>query len=192
MDKSRLDDHRMFENTCRNLLKHIGEDPYREGLVETPKRMAKAWKHWTKGYGQDPADVFKEFTDGGEGYDEMIIVSPIPFYSHCEHHMAAIFGDVYIGYIPNGKIAGLSKFARVVDIFAQRLQVQERLTVQIANAINQHLEPLGVGVFVKARHFCMESRGVEKSGVYTKTSAMRGVFLNKSEVRAEFFELLKQ
>ena len=191
MDKSRLYSTPL-QDTCKMLLKHIGEDPNREGLQETPKRMAKAWEHWTQGYKQDPADVFKEFTDGGEGYDEMIIVSPIPFYSHCEHHMAAIFGDAYIGYIPSGKIAGLSKFARVVDIFARRLQVQERLTVQIANAIQEHLNPRGVGVFIKARHFCMESRGVEKPGLYTKTSAMRGVFLNKSKVRAEFFELLKQ
>ncbi len=172
-------------------LEYIGEDPTREGLRETPKRMMKAWDFWTSGYNQKPEDVFKEFSDGGEGYDQMILVSPIPFYSHCEHHMAAIFGDIHIGYIPNGKIAGLSKFARLVDIFARRLQVQERLTVQIADAIEKHLNPQGVAVMVDGRHFCMESRGIQKASIKTKTSAMRGVFLKKLAARNEFFNLLK-
>ncbi|KKP77705.1 MAG: GTP cyclohydrolase 1 [candidate division WS6 bacterium GW2011_GWF1_35_23] len=179
-----------IEDACVRLLEYCGENPEREGLKETPARMARAWQFWTSGYNQNPKDIFKTFEDGGENYDEMIVISPIPFYSHCEHHMAAIFGDVYIAYIPNGRIAGLSKFARLVDVFARRLQVQERLTTQIADTIEQELNPRGIGVFIKARHFCMESRGVQKSGVYTKTSALRGIFLTKAEVRAEFFGMI--
>ena len=153
--------------------------------------MAKAWKFWTSGYSMDPDAVFKEFADGGEHYDEMVIIDPIPFYSHCEHHMAAIFGEVHIAYVPDKKIAGLSKFARLVDIFARRLQVQERITVQIADAIEKNLAPLGVAVFIKATHFCIESRGVEKAGTKAKTSALRGVFKDNPAARAEFFSLLK-
>lgn len=179
------------EDIFTRFLEFVGEDPNREGLVETPKRMAKAWKFWTSGYEQDPDSVFKEFTDGGENYDEMVLLDPIPFFSHCEHHMAAIFGEVHIAYIPDKKIAGLSKFARLVDIFARRLQVQERITFQIADAIEKNLQPLGVAVFIKATHFCIASRGVQKVGTSAKTSALRGVFKEKPAARAEFFSLLK-
>lgn len=179
------------EDIFTRFLEFVGEDPNREGLLETPKRMAKAWKFWTSGYGQDPDSVFKEFSDGGEHYDEMVLLDPIPFFSHCEHHMAAIFGEVHIAYIPNKKIAGLSKFARLVDIFARRLQVQERITFQIADAIEKNLQPLGVAVFIKATHFCIASRGVQKVGTSAKTSALRGVFKEKPAARAEFFSLLK-
>ena len=179
------------EDIFTRFLEFVGEDPNREGLVETPKRMAKAWKFWTSGYEQDPDSVFKEFTDGGEHYDEMVLLDPIPFFSHCEHHMAAIFGEVHIAYIPDKKIAGLSKFARLVDIFARRLQVQERITFQIADAIEKNLQPLGVAVFIKATHFCIASRGVQKVGTNAKTSALRGVFKEKPDARAEFFSLLK-
>lgn len=179
------------EDIFTRFLEFVGEDPNREGLVETPKRMAKAWKFWTSGYSQDPDSVFKEFTDGGENYDEMVLLDPIPFFSHCEHHMAAIFGEVHIAYIPDKKIAGLSKFARLVDIFARRLQVQERITFQIADAIEKNLQPLGVAVFIKATHFCIASRGVQKVGTSAKTSALRGVFKEKPAARAEFFSLLK-
>lgn len=172
-------------------LEMIGEDPSREGLRETPARMVKAWKHWTSGYDQDPKEVFKLFEDGGEDYDQMILIEPIPFYSHCEHHMAAMFGNIYIGYIPDKKIAGLSKFIRLVDIFSRRLQVQERLTTQIANTImSSELKPHGCGVFVKGHHFCMESRGVERAGVNAKTDALRGCF-TQQEVRQEFFNMIK-
>lgn len=184
------DQSRSIEDACTRLLQYVGEDPNREGLLETPHRMAKAWKEWTAGYEQDYKQVFKTFADGGENYDQMLVLDPIPFHSHCEHHMAAIFGEVYIGYIPNGRIAGLSKFARLVDVFARRLQVQERLTVQIADAIEECLEPLGVAVYIKARHFCMESRGVQKSGIFTKTAALRGEFKTDSATRAEFYQLL--
>ena len=179
------------EDIFTRFLEFVGENPNREGLLETPKRMAKAWKFWTSGYGQDPDSVFKEFSDGGEHYDEMVLLDPIPFFSHCEHHMAAIFGEVHSAYIPNKKIAGLSKFARLVDIFARRLQVQERITFQIADAIEKNLQPLGVAVFIKATHFCIASRGVQKVGTSAKTSALRGVFKEKPAARAEFFSLLK-
>ena len=177
------------EDAVVRLLDFVGENPNREGLVETPSRVVKAWKEWTEGYGMDPATCFKAFGDGAENYDEMISLDPIAFNSHCEHHLAAIFGNVYISYIPNKRIAGLSKFCRLVDIFAKRLQVQERLTTQIADAIMEHLQPLGVGVSIKARHFCMESRGVKKSGVYTTTTALRGVIKEDPNSRSEFLAI---
>jgi GTP cyclohydrolase I len=172
------------------LLQYIGEDATREGLEETPGRFLKAWKEWTSGYGIDPSGLFKDFGDGGEDYDEMVIIDPIPFYSHCEHHLAAIFGTVHLAYLPNGRIAGLSKFARLVDIYAMRLQVQERMTTQIANDIMTYLNPLGCAVLVRARHFCMESRGVKKPGAETSTIAIRGNF-KQAETRAEFLNLIK-
>ena len=157
----------------------------RPGLLETPDRAAKAWEFWTSGYDIDVPGLFKAFEDGADNVNEMVTVANIPFYSHCEHHMAAIFGRVTVGYIPNGKIVGLSKISRVVDAFARRLQVQERMTTQIADAIMQHLEPRGVGVRVVARHMCMESRGICQQGHHTTTTALRGVF-NEGTVRGEF------
>ena len=179
------------DDVAVRLLQFIGEDPSREGLQETPQRFLKAWKHWASGYAQDPAEILKTFEDGAEGCDQLILVKDIPIYSHCEHHLAAIFGVAHIGYIPNGRIVGLSKLARVADIFARRLQVQERLTNQIADTLEEHLKPLGVAVIVKARHFCMESRGVEKMGSATITSAMRGVFRENAAARAEFMGLVR-
>jgi GTP cyclohydrolase I len=175
----------------QTLLMQVEPDTYdREGLQETPHRVAKAWDFWTSGYDVDPADVLKVFEDGAEGYNEMIVVKDIPIYSHCEHHLAAIFGTATIAYIPDGKVVGLSKLSRLADIFARRLQVQERLTVQIANALMDHLQPKGCGVVVKARHMCMESRGVCQQGHHTRTSALRGVFA-EGPVRAEFLALDK-
>lgn len=171
------------------LLQVLGEDPQREGLQETPKRVMKAWRHWTSGYNQAAADVLKTFEDGAEGTDEMVIVKDIQLYSHCEHHMAPFFGKAHVAYIPNKRIVGLSKLARVVDIFAHRLQVQERLTNQVANAIWETLEPIGVGVIIEATHFCMCSRGVNKQGSTTVTSALRGALKEKPEARAEFMAL---
>ncbi|MCK5603184.1 GTP cyclohydrolase I FolE [Candidatus Pacearchaeota archaeon] len=180
------------EDIGTRLLEFIGEDPTREGLKETPARFIKAWQKWSEGYGQDPAKILKTFTDGAENCDEVVLVKDIPIYSHCEHHLAAIFGTAHIAYIPNGKIVGLSKLARVANCFARRLQVQERLTTQIADAIQKHLNPLGVAVVINARHFCMESRGVEKLGSSTTTSAMLGVFKEKDNAaRMEFLELIK-
>lgn len=171
------------------LLQLVGEDPTREGLTETPTRVVKAWRHWCSGYGKDPAKLLKVFEDGGETYDQMVLVKDIPIYSHCEHHLAAIIGTASIAYIPNGKIVGLSKLSRLADMFARRLQVQERLTDQIADALFKHLEPKGVGVLIKARHLCMESRGICQQGHHTVTTALRGVIKDEPETRAEFLRL---
>lgn len=167
-----------------NLLSLIGEDPQREGLLETPDRVSRAWAFWCSGYGQNPSDVLKCFEDGAT--DEMVIVKDLPFYSKCEHHMADIFGTATIAYVPNGKIVGLSKLDRLLEIFARRLQVQERLTGQVADALMEHLAPKGAGVVIKARHMCMESRGISKQGAVTITSALRGVFKDEATTRAEF------
>lgn len=174
------------------LLSGLGENSTRQGLRETPERVAKALEFLCSGYDQDPSQVLKVFDDGGEGYDEMVFQGHIPFYSLCEHHMLPIFGQVHIGYIPNGKIVGLSKLARVVDVYARRLQVQERLTTQIADLLFKVLKPAGVGVVVHARHFCMEMRGVQKPGTVTATNALRGTFKTESEVRFEFLGMVPQ
>ena len=171
------------------LLLFIGENPEREGLLETPKRAAKAWSEWTSGYDVKESDIFKVFEDGAENYDQMVIVKDLPFYSFCEHHLASIFGTCTIAYIPNGRIAGLSKFARLVDMYAKRLQVQERLTAQIAGAIERNLHPIGTGVIIKARHLCMESRGIAKQGHVTITTALFGAIKNEAQTRSEFMSL---
>lgn len=167
------------------ILGAVDPQPNREGIHDTPNRVAKAWEFWTSGYAENAADILKVFADGAEGYDEMVIVKDIPVYSHCEHHMAAIFGTATIAYIPDGKIVGLSKLSRLVNMHARRLQVQERLTNDVAEDLWTHLQPLGVGVLVRARHLCMESRGVCQQGHHTITSALRGVF-KQPETRAEF------
>jgi GTP cyclohydrolase I len=177
-----------FENNVTRLLQFVGEDPKRGGLLETPARVAKAWRFWCSGYGQDPAEVLKVFEDGAEKHDQMITVKDIPIYSHCEHHMAPIFGTVTISYIPDGKIVGLSKLSRLANIYARRLQVQERMTDQIADALYGNLQPVGVGVMVKARHLCMESRGVCQQGHHTITTALRGA-LKDGAPREEFLRL---
>jgi GTP cyclohydrolase I len=168
----------------------IGEDPAREGLKETPARVIAAWGEWYSGYKASAQDVLKAFKDGAERVDELVVVRDIPFFSHCEHHLAPFFGVAHVGYIPDGSIVGLSKFVRLTEVFSRRLQVQERLTNQIADAITEFVKPKGVGVVIQARHFCMESRGVCKAGSSTVTSAMRGALLTKPEARAEFFSLV--
>ena len=173
----------------KDLLDMIGEDSNRGGLAETPERVVKAWRYWTGGYDKNPADVLKVFEDGAEKYDQMVVVKDIPVYSHCEHHLAAIIGTATVAYIPNGKIVGLSKLSRLVDIFARRLQVQERMTRQIADALQEHLEPLGCGVVIKARHMCMESRGVCQQGHLTVTTALHGKFKKDPQTRAEFLSV---
>lgn len=182
---------RGIEDHIVRLLEFVGEDATRGGLAETPARVAKAWQHWCSGYGKDPAEVLKVFEDGAEKYDEMVVVRDIPFYSKCEHHLADIFGTATIAYVPNGKIVGLSKLNRVLDLYARRLQVQERLTAQVADALMEHLQPKGAGVVIKARHMCMESRGVCQQGHHTVTSALRGVFKEQSVTRAEFLALAR-
>lgn len=171
------------------LVKGAGHDADREGLLETPARVVKAWRQWTSGYDVDIPKLFKAFEDGGQTYDQMVIVKDIPIYSKCEHHLADIFGTATIAYIPDGKVVGLSKLSRVADAFARRLQVQERLTDQIADAIVDHLAPIGVGVLIRARHMCMESRGINQQGHHTITTALRGVIKSEPQTRQEFLHL---
>jgi len=189
MNKADLD---ALEHHAAMLLHCVGENPAREGLQDTPRRVAKAWAEWTQGYRVDVASLFTSFKDGGEDYNEMVIVRDIPFYSHCEHHLAPFFGVAHVGYIPDGRVVGLSKLSRVVDAYAHRLQVQERLTRQVADALVEHLKPLGVGVVIKARHLCMESRGICKQGHHTVTSALHGAMRDEPETRAEFLRLCYQ
>lgn len=173
-------------------VEHVQDGIYilREGLIDTPKRVAKAFKHWFGGYDADiQAILSTQFKDGGEGYDEMVIVKDIPFYSKCEHHMADIFGTATVAYIPDGHVVGLSKLSRLVDAYSRRLQVQERMTRQIADALQENLTPKGVGVVIKARHMCMESRGICQQGHHTITSALRGVLKEEADARAEFMSL---
>lgn len=179
------------KQAARLLLNGVGEDRLRGGLIETPDRFSKAWAFWTKGYDEDPNQIMKVFEDGAEHYDQMVLVRDIPVYSHCEHHLAAIFGVAHVGYIPNGKIVGLSKLNRVVDCFARRLQVQERLTDQIAGAIFGALDPHGVAVQLNCRHMCMESRGVCQQGHSTITTSLRGIYRDDSGAKQEFLSAVK-
>ena len=174
----------------RKLLTYIGEDPDREGLQETPARFLKAWGEYTRGYREKPEDILKSFEDGAQSVDEMVIVRDIPVYSLCEHHLAPFFGRAYVGYVPDRRILGLSKISRLVEVFARRLQVQERLTNQIADALDTHLQPLGVAVVIECRHMCMESRGVRHTGTATVTSALRGSIKANPDTRREFLSLI--
>ena len=177
------------EDAVRFLLREIGEDPDRGGLIETPKRFVKALREMTEGYAKQPQEVLKVFEDGGENYDQMVLVKDIPVYSMCEHHMAPFMGKAHVAYIPDGKIVGLSKLSRLTNVFARRLQVQERLTDQIAQALQDHLNPKGVGVVVRCRHMCMESRGVKIHGAETVTASLRGALLEHGAARSEFMAL---
>ena len=178
-----------IEKAVKKILINIGEDPNREGLLKTPHRVAKSFEFLTKGYKQDPKEILNKalFTTTN---DEMVLVRDIEFYSLCEHHLLPIIGRVHVAYIPNGKVVGLSKIPRVVEVFARRLQIQEQLTEQIADAINDTIEPKGVAVVVHARHMCMEMRGVEKINSTTVSSALMGLFKRDSKTRNEFFNLI--
>lgn len=179
----------LIEKNVKTLLKEIGEEPEREGLVRTPHRVAKAYEFLTKGYKED----FKKIINGAifeEKYDEMVMVKDIDFYSLCEHHLLPFYGKVHIAYVPNGKIIGLSKLPRVVDVFGRRLQVQERLTQEIADTLDEILQPKGVGVVVEGYHMCMMMRGVQKQNSITTTSAMHGLFKEDARTRAEFLNLI--
>lgn len=171
-------------------LKSLGDDPEREGLLETPERFIKAWRFWCSGYYKEPADVLKSFEDGADGYHGMVVQKDIPVYSTCEHHLAPFFGVAHIGYIPNGRVVGLSKLSRLVDVFARRLQVQERLTTQVAETFNEIVKPRAVGVVIQCRHMCMESRGIQRQGAVTTTSALLGEFMTEPETRAEFLKFI--
>ena len=173
------------------LIQSIGEDVNRPGLRETPDRVARAWSKWTEGYGMDVADILKVFDEeNGTKYDQMVVVKDIPVYSKCEHHLADIFGTATVAYIPNGRVVGLSKLSRLVNMFARRLQVQERMTVQIADALfGSEVKPLGVAVHMRCRHMCMESRGLCQQGHFTMTTALRGA-LTEPAAKSEFMSLV--
>ena len=173
----------------REILALLGEDPEREGLIKSPERIAKAMSFVTKGYSEDPIEIIKSATFSEE-YNHMVLVKDIELFSMCEHHMMPFIGKAHVAYIPNGKITGLSKIARVVECFARRLQVQERLTVQIRDCIQQALNPIGVAVVIEASHTCMQMRGVEKQASATTTSAFSGVFLKDTRTREEFLTLI--
>ena len=179
-----------MERLIGQLLENIGEDPQREGLLRTPHRVAKAYEFLTKGYREDIKTVLNDAIFN-EKYSEMVIVKDIDFFSMCEHHMLPFFGRAHVAYIPNGKIVGLSKIPRIVEVFARRLQVQERLTQQIAETLYEALNPEGVGVVVEARHMCMMMRGVEKQNSLATTSAMLGVFREDVKTRGEFLHLIE-
>ena len=174
------------QQAIRTLIEWAGDDPQREGLLDTPKRVAKAWREYTKGYAEDPGlHLSRTFAEVG-GYDEIVILRDIPFQSHCEHHMAPIIGRAWVAYIPKGRVVGISKLARVVNAYAKRLQIQEKMTAQIAGAIQDVLEPKGVAVVIEASHQCMTTRGIRKSGVSMVTSRMLGAFRNNESTRREF------
>ena len=173
------------------LLEELGEDPTREGLVDTPRRVADSFRYLTEGYDLDPAEIVGDALFN-EDYDDMVVVRGVNFFSLCEHHLLPFFGRVHVAYLPKGKVVGLSKVPRIVDAFAHRLQLQERLTRQIAEALNDVLEPNGVAVVIEARHLCMEMRGVEKQDSDTLTSCMLGTFRDDARTRTEFFELIRK
>ena len=179
-----------IEANIRQILEHMGEDPEREGLVKTPHRVARAFEYLTKGYQQDPQEILNQAKFTEEDYQEMVVVRDIDFYSMCEHHILPFFGRANVAYIPRHHIVGLSKIPRLVEVFSRRLQVQERLTTQIANTIMEVLDPMGVGVIIRAEHLCMRMRGVEKQNSTVTTSAMLGAFRNQQETREEFITLV--
>ena len=178
------------EDAVRVLLRWAGEDPAREGLLDTPRRVAEAYTDWFSGYAMDPHEFMRRTFEEVAGYDEMIVLRDIEFESHCEHHMAPIIGKAHVGYLPNGKVVGISKLARVVEAYARRFQVQEKMTAQIAHCIQDVLDPLGVGVIVDASHQCMTTRGIHKTGVSMVTSKLLGSFREDARTRSEFLRFL--
>lgn len=174
----------------RGLLRYIGEDPEREGLLDTPRRVAKAMNEHFSGYQADPFEPLKKTFSEIEGYDELVLLQDLEIQSHCEHHMVPFVGKAHVAYIPNGRVVGLSKLARVVEIYSKRLQVQEKLTAQIANVIQKALQPQGVAVILQCRHFCMCYRGVQQPRAWTTTSKLHGIFLEDNAARSELFTLI--
>jgi GTP cyclohydrolase I len=184
-----MEKQKEFEEAIKKVLELLGEDPKREGLIKTPSRVAKAWSFLTEGYHQDPKEILSQalFTSSN---DEMVVVRDIEFYSTCEHHMLPIIGRAHVAYIPDGKVVGLSKIPRIVNVFARRLQIQEQMTEQIADAISETINPKGVAVVLHARHMCMEMRGVEKINSTTVSSALRGLFKSDQRTRNEFYNII--
>ncbi len=178
------------EAAYRTVLRWIGEDPNRDGLRETPQRVTRALEEFFSGYGQDPIEILQKTFEETEGYDEMIVLRGVRFESHCEHHIVPIVGRAWVAYVPRGRIVGISKLARVVDICAKRLQIQEKLTAQIANTLDQVLKPQGVGVIIKASHHCMTTRGIHKDGADLMTSRMLGCFRDNPLTRQEFLKVV--
>ena len=178
------------EDAVRTLISWAGDDPTREGLIETPKRVVKSYEEFYDGYGQDPAEILSKVFEEIEGYDEIVLVKDILLESHCEHHMVPILGKAHVAYLPDKRVVGLSKLARVVDLYAKRLQTQETMTAQIADTIDEVLKPKGVAVVIDAEHQCMSSRGVSKKGASTITSRMIGVFRDNQKSRMEFMNLI--
>ena len=178
------------EDAVRTLLRWSGEDPAREGLLETPKRVVEAYKDWFSGYAIDPREYLGRTFEETGGYDEMVVLRDIEFESHCEHHMAPIIGRAHVGYLPTNKVVGISKLARVVDVFARRFQVQEKMTAEIARCISEVLKPRGVGVVIEAVHECMTTRGIHKRGVSMISSKMLGTFRSDARTRAEFLTFI--
>ncbi len=188
--KSTRPSRKQAEEAVSTLLLWAGEDPQREGLIDTPKRVALAYEDWFSGYKDDPVRYLRRTFEEVDGYDEMIVLRNIEFESHCEHHMAPIIGKAHIGYLPDTKVVGISKLARVVEAFARRFQVQEKMTAQIANCIEDVLKPKGVGVVIEAVHQCMTTRGIHKSNVSMVTSQMVGSFRKDARTRAEFLRMI--
>jgi len=188
--KPRRPSRKKAEEAIHTLLLWAGDDPRREGLVDTPQRVARAYEDWFSGYKQDPVKYLKRTFEEVEGYDEMIVLRDIGFESHCEHHMAPIIGNAHVGYLPRNKVVGISKLARVVEAFARRFQVQEKMTAQIANCIEDVLKPKGVGVVIEAVHQCMTTRGIHKTDVSMVTSQMLGSFRKDARTRAEFLRMI--
>ena len=178
------------EQAVRVLLRWTGDDPEREGLLDTPKRVVRAYEEYFRGYGQDPYAILRRTFEETNGYDEMVVLRDIDFRSHCEHHVAPIVGRAHIGYLPNNRVVGISKLARVVDVYARRLQIQEKLTAEIADSIETVLQPRGVGVVIEAAHHCMTTRGVSKEGVLMVTSRMLGTFRTDPKTRREFLSMI--
>lgn len=178
------------EAAVRTMLRWAGDDPDRDGLLDTPKRVTKAFEEWFQGYGHNPREILNKTFEETDGYDEMIVLRGIPFESHCEHHLAPIIGRAWVAYVPTGRVVGISKLARVVDAYSKRLQIQEKMTAQIANVIDEVLRPLGVAVIIKGTHHCMTTRGVHKHDVDMVTSKMLGVFKTNPMTRQEFMTIV--
>jgi GTP cyclohydrolase I len=178
------------EEAVRTLLRWSGDDPDREGLRGTPDRVARAYEEWFSGYAIDPVDLLQRTFEEIEGYDEMIVLRDVRFESHCEHHIAPVIGKVHVAYLPNNRVIGISKLARLVDVYAKRLQIQEKMTAQIANTLSEVLLPKGVAVVIEAQHQCMTTRGIHKAGVTMVTSQMRGAFREDQSTRREFLSII--
>jgi GTP cyclohydrolase I len=191
MDQAVRPSRTEVEAAFRTIIRWTGDNPDRDGLLNTPARLARAYEEYFRGYNEDPERILSTTFEETEGYDEMIILRGIRFESHCEHHIAPIIGRAWVAYIPDGRVVGISKLARIVEVYAKRLQIQEKMTAQIANAINNVLQPQGVGVIIKAEHYCMTARGIMKPGTDLVTSRMLGIFRSNAATRQEFLSMVQ-